>query len=278
MRTPSPLERADPRPPAMPINFFPPRTRQHSSATHEWQASASEQECTSRSLLDGASFFLVIIMPTLLSARSRPTSGVGGGAGPGNRACYAIAGCAVALLLFCALAASVSVWMAFAFGGLALVAFAVAGCVESGGARVGPSAAESEAEAAAVDAARARRRFGMPKAAIDALPTFAYTPEGADQGGDGGGDLESGAAAGGEQCPVCLEDVEAGEMVRQLPACKHLFHVGCIDMWLESHRTCPVCRCNLLRSQRKVAAVKAAAAAAAAAEEEQPAEDALPPV
>jgi hypothetical protein len=43
---------------------------------------------------------------------------------------------------------------------------------------------------------------------------------------------------------VCLEHVRAGETVRQLPACRHLFHVGCIDMWLHSHRTCPLCRCD----------------------------------
>ena len=113
-----------------------------------------------------------------------------------------------------------------------------------------------------MDAARARRRFGMPKAAIDALPTFAYTPEGADQGGDGGGDLESGAAAGGEQCPVCLEDVEAGEMVRQLPACRHLFHADCVDAWLRAHRTCPLCRCEL--PPRKAAGATATAPVVAA--------------
>ncbi|CAL4888752.1 unnamed protein product [Urochloa decumbens] len=230
-------------------------------------------------------------MPTLLSARSRRTragsAGAGreddDGAGVGNRACYGIAACAVSLLLFCALAASVSVWMAFAFGALALVAFGVAGCLAPAswrivGASDGGAIAGSEAAAdAAGAAARARRRFGMPKAAIDALPTFAYEHSAA---AAGGGDLESGAAYGGEQCPVCLEDVDAGEMVRQLPACKHLFHVECIDMWLQSHRTCPVCRCNIMRSQRKVAAVKAPAAdaAAAAAEEELSAEDALPPV
>jgi hypothetical protein len=213
----------------------------------------------------------LLAMPTLLSARSR---GGDGGAG-GNRACYGIAACAVALLLFCALAVSVSVWMAFTFGGLALVAFGVAGCLARGASSDGGSA-ESEAadaHAAAVAAPRTRRRFGgLPKAAVNALPTFAY--ELISLGG--AGDLESGTKAGGEMCSVCLEDVQAGEMVRQLPPCKHLFHVECIDMWLHSHPTCPVCRCSLLPPPRRVGA-KAAPAPTADARE-PPADEALPPV
>ncbi|WVZ76975.1 hypothetical protein U9M48_024883 [Paspalum notatum var. saurae] len=209
----------------------------------------------------------------------------------GNRACYAIAAIAVALLLFCALAASVSVWMAFAFGALALVAFGVAGCFvpapTSASRRV---TAEGEAgDAAGAAAERARRcRFGLPKAAIDALPTFAYELNKRAEAAGGetgdGGDLEAadGAAArGGEPCSVCLEDILEGEVVRQLPACKHLFHVECVDMWLHSHRTCPVCRCNLLPPQQPKVVPKAAAAPpAAAAEAESPAveEAALPPV
>jgi Ring finger domain len=46
-------------------------------------------------------------------------------------------------------------------------------------------------------------------------------------------------------CSVCLEVLQKGEMVRQLPACQHPFHVGCIDMWLCSHSTCPLCRSSV---------------------------------
>ena len=46
----------------------------------------------------------------------------------------------------------------------------------------------------------------------------------------------------GAECSVCLAEVKQKEMVKQLPACAHLFHEECIDLWLLSYRTCPVCR------------------------------------
>lgn len=46
----------------------------------------------------------------------------------------------------------------------------------------------------------------------------------------------------GLECAVCLCDVSEGEMARLLPKCNHGFHVDCIDMWLQSHSTCPLCR------------------------------------
>ncbi|RWW49496.1 hypothetical protein BHE74_00044323 [Ensete ventricosum] len=72
---------------------------------------------------------------------------------------------------------------------------------------------------------------GLDPSAIADLPAFAY------QMATGGEDEGSVA-----ECAVCLSAVEEGEMVRLLPTCNHLFHAGCIDMWLASHVTCPVCR------------------------------------
>lgn len=46
----------------------------------------------------------------------------------------------------------------------------------------------------------------------------------------------------GLECAVCLCDVSEGEKARLLPKCNHGFHVDCIDMWFQSHSTCPLCR------------------------------------
>ncbi|XP_062219192.1 putative RING-H2 finger protein ATL69 [Phragmites australis] len=52
------------------------------------------------------------------------------------------------------------------------------------------------------------------------------------------------------QCTVCLEEYEAKDVVRVLPACGHTFHVLCIDAWLRQHPTCPVCRASLRTKKR----------------------------
>lgn len=70
---------------------------------------------------------------------------------------------------------------------------------------------------------------GMSAAAIAALPTFGY-------------EASAAAAAAALDCAVCLGQVDAGEKVRQLPKCGHLFHAECVDAWLRAHSTCPMCR------------------------------------
>ncbi|CAH8281545.1 unnamed protein product [Eruca vesicaria subsp. sativa] len=46
----------------------------------------------------------------------------------------------------------------------------------------------------------------------------------------------------GTDCSVCLSEFEEDEALRLLPKCSHAFHVSCIDMWLLSHKNCPLCR------------------------------------
>ncbi|MCO5614127.1 hypothetical protein L7F22_068408 [Adiantum nelumboides] len=53
-----------------------------------------------------------------------------------------------------------------------------------------------------------------------------------------------------KECAVCLCEFENGEMLRLLPACDHLFHKDCIDMWLFSNTTCPLCRLSLLKPKK----------------------------
>ncbi|CAI5957069.1 unnamed protein product [Closterium sp. NIES-64] len=43
----------------------------------------------------------------------------------------------------------------------------------------------------------------------------------------------------------CLSDFNEGELVRSVLPCEHRFHVACIDHWLASKTTCPVCRADL---------------------------------
>uniref|UniRef100_A0ACD5YVD0 Uncharacterized protein n=1 Tax=Avena sativa TaxID=4498 RepID=A0ACD5YVD0_AVESA len=75
---------------------------------------------------------------------------------------------------------------------------------------------------------------GVDQAFIDALPVFSY---------------HSVIGAGGKDpfdCAVCLCEFEAEDQLRLLPKCSHAFHLECIDTWLLSHSTCPLCRRSLL--------------------------------
>ncbi|XP_069799060.1 E3 ubiquitin-protein ligase RNF128 isoform X2 [Dendropsophus ebraccatus] len=51
----------------------------------------------------------------------------------------------------------------------------------------------------------------------------------------------------GDSCAVCIEPYKANDVVRIL-TCNHFFHKNCIDPWLLEHRTCPMCKCDILKS------------------------------
>ncbi|XP_020243201.1 RING-H2 finger protein ATL10-like [Asparagus officinalis] len=44
-----------------------------------------------------------------------------------------------------------------------------------------------------------------------------------------------------EECPICQEQYEPGEL-RRILTCGHYYHMECVDVWLSSRRTCPECR------------------------------------
>lgn len=75
---------------------------------------------------------------------------------------------------------------------------------------------------------------GLDQAFIDALPVFAYRE--IVVGGGGDGDKEP------FDCAVCLCEFDAEDRLRLLPLCGHAFHLNCIDTWLLSNSTCPLCR------------------------------------
>ncbi|OVA15742.1 zinc finger protein [Macleaya cordata] len=73
---------------------------------------------------------------------------------------------------------------------------------------------------------------GVDQSYIDTLPVFFYN-----------------AIMGLKKpfdCAVCLCEFEADDKLRLLPKCSHAFHLECIDTWLLSHSTCPLCRGSLL--------------------------------
>ncbi|WCJ43197.1 RING/U-box superfamily protein [Euphorbia peplus] len=86
-------------------------------------------------------------------------------------------------------------------------------------------------------AARSRRATaarGLDAAVLATFPTLVYSEV-------KGLKIGKGAL----ECAVCLCEFEDDETLRLIPKCDHVFHPDCIDAWLVSHTTCPVCRANL---------------------------------
>ncbi|XP_016467936.1 RING-H2 finger protein ATL46-like [Nicotiana tabacum] len=72
---------------------------------------------------------------------------------------------------------------------------------------------------------------GLDQSFIDALPVFLYK--------DIMGLKEP------FDCAVCLCEFSEQDKLRLLPLCSHAFHISCIDTWLLSNSTCPLCRGSL---------------------------------
>jgi E3 ubiquitin-protein ligase ATL7/58/59 len=55
------------------------------------------------------------------------------------------------------------------------------------------------------------------------------------------------------RCSVCLGEYQSDERLQRIPPCGHTFHVDCIDHWLSTNSTCPLCRVSLLPTPTKPA-------------------------
>ncbi|KAM9432024.1 E3 ubiquitin-protein ligase RNF128a isoform 1-T1 [Clarias gariepinus] len=59
------------------------------------------------------------------------------------------------------------------------------------------------------------------------------------------GDKETGPDA--DSCAVCIEAYKPGDVLTVL-TCNHFFHKACVEPWLMEHRTCPMCKCDILKT------------------------------
>ncbi|XP_065000381.1 RING-H2 finger protein ATL1-like [Musa acuminata AAA Group] len=75
---------------------------------------------------------------------------------------------------------------------------------------------------------------GLGESEIRAIPTLRYR-----SGGDGAGKTSF------HECAVCLNEFQEEERIRLLPNCFHVFHIDCIDTWLQTNANCPLCRSSI---------------------------------
>ncbi|KAM8843491.1 E3 ubiquitin-protein ligase RNF38 isoform 2-T2 [Synchiropus picturatus] len=76
---------------------------------------------------------------------------------------------------------------------------------------------------------------GLTKADIEQLPSYRFNP--------------NNHQSEQTMCVVCMCDFESRQLLRVLP-CSHEFHAKCVDKWLKSNRTCPICRADASEVQR----------------------------
>ncbi|XP_062188075.1 E3 ubiquitin-protein ligase At1g12760-like [Phragmites australis] len=94
---------------------------------------------------------------------------------------------------------------------------------------------------------------GAATEAINALVAYKFKSKkihGDDVGEDGGGVLAAGTdkertiSAEDAVCCICLSKFSNNEDLRELP-CTHVFHMECVDKWLQINALCPLCKAEI---------------------------------
>ncbi|KAG9441640.1 hypothetical protein H6P81_017494 [Aristolochia fimbriata] len=75
---------------------------------------------------------------------------------------------------------------------------------------------------------------GLDEAVIRSIPIFQFKKG-----------VEESTDKNCSECAVCLNEFQEEEKLRLLPYCCHVFHIDCIDIWLQSNANCPLCRSSI---------------------------------
>ncbi|XP_039052574.1 RING-H2 finger protein ATL29-like [Hibiscus syriacus] len=90
------------------------------------------------------------------------------------------------------------------------------------------------ADAVVVSTEDVNKSNGLDPELVQSFPTFYYSNV-----------KEFRREKYGLECAICLGEFEDDDLLRLLTICCHVFHRECVDLWLESNKTCPVCRREL---------------------------------
>ncbi|KAI7984411.1 E3 ubiquitin-protein ligase ATL6 [Camellia lanceoleosa] len=75
--------------------------------------------------------------------------------------------------------------------------------------------------------------LGLDSTSIDKLPTFVHRS------------MPSSNKEEETECSICLGLFEDEEIIKVLPKCQHAYHTHCVDKWLRTRSSCPLCRATL---------------------------------
>ncbi|EYU25976.1 hypothetical protein MIMGU_mgv1a024693mg [Erythranthe guttata] len=93
--------------------------------------------------------------------------------------------------------------------------------------------------------AAAAANRGLTESAIRSIPVFKFKKKAASIINNNNNNAAIIKTNCDIDCAVCLNEFQEDEKLRIIPNCRHLFHIDCIDVWLQNNANCPLCRTSI---------------------------------